>query len=233
MLGLLVAVATAGCRTDAATTSNPALNTAVPAAAGAAGSGPRVAGSGAPATPAAATPPTTSRTIVLAAGTRLPIVLDEAVGSEISHMEQRVHAHIARPVRIGGDVAVPKGSRVTGVVTAAVRSGRVKGRARVAIRFDSLEPPGGEPCRIAAAPVSRVAPATTTRDAAEIGLPAAGGAIIGGLLGGTKGAVIGGAAGGGAGTAVVLSTRGKEVRLPRGTPLTIRLTRPLTIRSAG
>ena len=54
----------------------------------------------------------------------------------------------------------------------------------------------------------------------EIGAPAAGGAIIGALVGGKKGALVGTAVGGGAGTAVVLSTRGKEVHLAKGAALT-------------
>ena len=56
-----------------------------------------------------------------------------------------------------------------------------------------------------------VAPATKKKDALTIGIPAAGGAVIGALVDGKKGAAIGSAAGGGAGTAVVLSTRGKDV----------------------
>ena len=67
----------------------------------------------------------------------------------------------------------------------------------------------------------------------KIGAPAAGGAIIGAIVGGGKGAAIGAAAGGGAGTAVVLSTRGKEIGLPVGSALRIRLTEPLTIRDQG
>jgi hypothetical protein len=55
-------------------------------------------------------------------------------------------------------------------------------------------------------------------------LPAVGGAIIGGLIDGKKGAAIGAGVGGGAGTAVVLTTRGKEVRLGRGAVVSIRLT---------
>ena len=49
-------------------------------------------------------------------------------------------------------------------------------------------------------------------------------------MGGKKGALIGAAAGGGAGTAVVVSTRGKEVRLGKGASMSLRLTQPLTIR---
>jgi hypothetical protein len=78
--------------------------------------------------------------------------------------------------------------------------------------------------------VSRVAPGTKKQDAATIAIPAAGGAIIGGLAGGKKGAAIGGAIGGGGGTGVVLATRGREVRMPSGTPVTVRILRAVTIR---
>ena len=61
-----------------------------------------------------------------------------------------------------------------------------------------------------------VAPATKASDAKTIGIPAAGGAVLGAVLGGKKGAAIGAAVGGGAGTAVVLTTAGKEVGLASG-----------------
>jgi hypothetical protein len=38
------------------------------------------------------------------------------------------------------------------------------------------------------------------------------------------------AIGGAGGTGVVLATRGKEVRLAAGTPVSVKLTRPLTVR---
>ncbi len=74
-----------------------------------------------------------------------------------------------------------------------------------------------------------VAPATKKKDALTIGIPAAGGAVVGALIGGKKGAGIGAAAGGGAGTAAVLTTRGKDVRVGRGAVLSVRLTSPLTV----
>jgi hypothetical protein len=63
----------------------------------------------------------------------------------------------------------------------------------------------------------------------KIGVPAAGAAAVGAIVGGKKGAAIGAASGGGAGTAVVLSTRGKEVRFPKGSVTSVRLTQPLTV----
>jgi len=183
---------------------------------------------------APATRSVTVREIVVPAGTSLPIVLDTTVGSETSRVEEGVQAHVARPVPVNAVAVLPEGSRVSGVVTDATPAGKVKGRAHVAMRFTTLVPRGGEErYQIRTTAISRVAPATKKKDALEIGAPAAGGAIIGGLLGGKKGAAIGAATGGGAGTAVVLSTRGKEVQVPKGTALTVKLSEPITVRVRG
>jgi len=175
-----------------------------------------------------------AREVTLPAGTQLPIVLDTGVGSDTSRVEEPVHAHLARSVLVHGVTALGAGSRVSGIVTDATRSARVKGRAHIAVRFDALTPEGSDArYSIRTAAVGRTAPGTKKKDAAEIGAPAVGGAIIGALVGGKKGAAIGGAAGGGAGTAVVLSTRGKEVHLPKGARLTLRLSQPVTVRVGG
>jgi hypothetical protein len=172
-----------------------------------------------------------TREITLPAGTHLPIVLDTTVGSDISRIEQPVQAHLSRAVTLQGATVLPEGSRLSGVVTDAKRSGKVKGLAHVAVRFDTLAVSGhDERYRIDTSAVGRTAPATKKKDALEIGGGAAGGALIGGLIGGKKGALIGTAAGGGAGTAVVLSTRGQEIHMARGSAMTLRLVKPLTVR---
>ncbi len=173
------------------------------------------------------------REVTLPAGTRLVVVLDTPVGSDTSRIEQPVDAHLARPFVLRGITVLAAGTRVSGVVTDATQSAKVKGRAHVAMRFNTLTPSGGQRYNIRTAAVGRTAEDTKGKDAAEIAAPAAGGAIIGALLGGKKGALIGTAVGGGAGTAVVLSTRGKEVHLGRGAALTLRLTAPVTIRVRG
>jgi hypothetical protein len=106
----------------------------------------------------------------------------------------------------------------------------VKGRGRVAVRFTRITPAGlEEHYNMQTRSWVAVAPATKTKDAMTIGAPAAGGAVVGGIVGGKKGAGIGALAGGGAGTAVVLSTRGKDVHIGSGTTLAIRLVAPLTV----
>lgn len=162
----------------------------------------------------------------------LPVVLETTVTSDASKVEDPVRARVSKTVTVDGVDAVPEGSPVAGSVTAAERSGKVKGRARVAVAFHTLSVKGSdETYDIRTRAVARVAPGTKRQDAVTIVLPAAGGAIVGGIAGGKKGAAIGTAVGGGAGTAVVLTTRGREVRLERGARLSITLREPLTIKA--
>ena len=172
------------------------------------------------------------REVTIPAGTVVPITLDTSVGSDTSRVEQPVSAHVSRGIVVGGRTVIAAGSHVGGVVTDATRSGKVKGRAHLAMRFDSLTA-HDEKYRIHTGAIARTAAATKEKDAAKIGAPAVGGAIIGAIAGGKKGALIGTAVGGGAGTAVVLSTRGQEVRLPRGAALSMRLSEPVTVKIRG
>src|SRR5262245_4953176 len=174
------------------------------------------------------------REITIPSGTSLAVTLDSAVGSDISTVAEAVSGHLSHAVTVGGETVLPAGSKVAGVVTDATRSGRVKGLAHVAVRFNSVEPAHEDAkYRMTTATVQRTAQATKKKDAAKIGGAAAGGALIGAIAGGGKGALIGTAVGGGAGTAVVMSTRGDEVHLAKGSALTVKLSEPLTIRVRG
>ena len=179
----------------------------------------------------AAAPAPEYREVTLPAGTILPVELTSAVASDTSRVEDAVRGTLRRAVTVGGVQALPAGTAVTGVVTAAERSARVKGRARVAFRFTAIDPPGdAQRMSMRTDTVSRMAAATKKQDAYKIGGGAAGGAIVGGILGGGDGAAKGAAIGGAAGTGVVLATRGKEIRLGPGTPVSVRLAAPLTVR---
>ena len=114
-------------------------------------------------------------------------------------------------------------------MTDVARSGRVKGRARVAYRFSSLRH-DSERYDITTAPIAHEAEATKKKDATKIAIGAGAGAAIGAILGGGGGAAKGAAIGGAAGTGAVLATRGEEVRRGPGADVTTRLTAPLTVR---
>ena len=212
-------------RADATAVSTPAqpVGTALAAE--------RAEASAATPAPSAAAAVPEYREVTLPAGTILPVELTTAVASDSSNVEDAVRGRLRRAVTVQGVQAFPAGSALSGVVTVAERSARVKGRARVAFRFTAIDPPGdAERLSMRTETVSRLAPATKKQDAAKIGGGAAGGAIIGGILGGGDGAAKGAAIGGAAGTGVVLSTRGKEIRLAPGTPVSVRLAAPLTVR---
>ncbi len=170
------------------------------------------------------------RLVTIPAGTILRLRVDRAFGSDISRGEEAVSATLTRAVVVDGQTVLPSGSVATGYVADAERPGRVKGRGRVAVRFTRIRDAGdGDRYAMQTRPWVAVAPATKNKDALTIGVPAAGGAVVGALLDGKKGAGIGALAGGGAGTAVVLSTRGKDVRINRGATLAVRLLAPLTV----
>jgi hypothetical protein len=169
------------------------------------------------------------REVTLPAGTVLPVELQTTVASATSNVEDPVRARLRRAVTIDGVEALPAGSALAGVVTEAARSGRVKGRARVAFRFHSVDV-RDERLDIRTGAIARTAPATKKQDAAKIGIGAGAGAVVGGIVGGGDGAAKGAAIGGAGGTGVVLATRGKEVTVPSGASLSVKLLAPLTVR---
>jgi len=171
------------------------------------------------------------REVTLPAGTTLRLRLQSAVASDSSRVEDTVRAELSQAVSADGATVLPAGTQVAGNVTDVERSGRVKGRARLAYRFNSLTH-DGERYDIATAPLSHQAEATKGEDATKIAVGAGAGAAIGALLGGGDGAAKGAAIGGAGGTGVVLATRGEEVRLGSGATVTTRLTAPLTVRIA-
>ena len=178
---------------------------------------------------AKAPPAPVYKSVTLAAGTTLRLDLMSAVASDSSKVEDTVRAELRSPVVVDGETVLPVGTELVGIVTDVARSGRVKGRARVAYRFSSLRY-DSERYDIRTAPISHQAEATKKKDAVKIGIGAGAGAAIGAILGGGDGAAKGAAIGGAGGTGAVLATRGDEVRRGPGADVTTRLTAPLTIR---
>lgn len=211
--GAATAGASASAPGGATTTALNGVNATTPAGAAGAGSAPAV------------------NEVTVPAGTPLAIVLESAVSSESSRVDQPVAGHLASSVEVGGVAVLPAGSPVHGVVTEVYRAGKVKGRAEIAFRFTELSRAGeSDKYTIKTPAISRVAQATKKKDAMKVGGGALGGAVVGGLIGGKKGAAVGTAAGAGAGGAVVMSTRGDEVRLAEGAKVNVKLTEPLVVR---
>src|SRR5512146_1121990 len=123
-LALLAATSMAACQ---------ALTSDAPSSDGAGGGADRSASSSRQGAPQEARQAPKPRAIEIPEGTVLTMALDATVSSATSHSGDVVIAKLTEPVRVGERLVIPEGSRVTGRVTTAVPSGRVKGRARLAM----------------------------------------------------------------------------------------------------
>ena len=149
--------------------------------------------------------------------------LVDALSTEKNQTGDTFTATLAEPLVVNGRVVAPKDARVTGRVSEAVSSGRLKKPALITLRLDSVQGPSGRyPLETQDLTIKQGS--HTTRNVVIIGGSAGAGALIGGIAGGGKGAAIGAATGAGAGTLAAFLTGKKEIALPSETALTFQLT---------
>src|SRR5262245_33445394 len=155
-------------------------------------------------------------------GTELKLRLETALSSATSREGDPVTARVESAVDDGGRITLPGGTVLKGRVVEVKRSGRVKGRALVAVEFDRIVV-RGRTSELDASPISAEAPDDHGRDAKIVGGAAAAGAIIGAIKDGGEGFAKGAIIGGAAGTGAVLVTRGRDIEIPAGSQWTVRL----------
>ena len=168
--------------------------------------------------------------VIVKSDSVIGIRLDSAISSETARVEDRVTARVSRDVTVNERVAIPAGARLEGNVTLVERGGKFKERARLGIRFTTLVLADGTTrLPIETETIFREGDSPATEATSKIGAGAVVGAILGGIVGGKKGAAIGSATGAGGGTAAVMAGGRNAATLPAGTPLTVRLTSPVTV----
>ena len=181
--------------------------------------------------PTQTTPPgpvevNSSRTGVIPAGQELDVRLQQALSSETATAEQRFEAVTAVDMTQDGNVVIPAGSVVRGVVTSVKRPGRVDRVGSLTLSFDQINVRGRSyPIRGMATQVFESG--GIREEAGTAGVGAGAGAVLGGLIGGVKGAVLGAVIGAGG---AVAATEGKDINLPAGTIVRIRFDQPVNIR---
>jgi outer membrane lipoprotein SlyB len=159
----------------------------------------------------------------------LGLQIERTVSSELARVEDKVEARVTRDVRVENRVAIPAGSTVRGSVTEVDKGGRMKGKARLAIRFHTIVLADGTQVALKTDPVVREGQSAGGESAAKVGGAAIGGAILGAILGGGKGAAIGGAVGAAGGTAAAMTNDRNPATLPAGTTVTVRMQAPVTV----
>ncbi len=166
-------------------------------------------------------------TVTIPAGERLAVRMIDGINTKTNTEGQTFRASLDAPLTADGRVIVPVGAPVTVLLAAARGAGRIKGQSSVELRVTGLAY-HGEEVRVSTAPYEESGKARGKQSAIRTGIGAAAGALIGGLAGGGKGAAIGSAAGGGAGIGLQAFTHGEQVKIPPETPLSFRLSAPLT-----
>jgi hypothetical protein len=159
----------------------------------------------------------------------LGLQVQTAISSDTARVEDRVEARVTRDIRVNDRVAIPAGTQALGSVVQVERGGKLKDRAQIAIRFNTLVLPDGNRLSIVAEAVHREGPSPANKSAAKIGGATVGGAILGAILGGGKGAAIGGAIGAGGGTAATMAGDREPATLPAGSIVNVRLMSPVTV----
>lgn len=158
-------------------------------------------------------------------GTEIDVRLVDGLDSGRNQIEDRFVANTVVDLQLGERVVIPAGSEVRGIVSSVDKAGRVDRKASLTLAFDRIII-GGREREIRGVVTDTIEGPGIKGEVAKIGTAAGAGAIIGGILGGVKGAIAGVLIGGGG---IAAATPGKDVELPPGTVLRVRLDQPPVI----
>ena len=162
------------------------------------------------------------------AGTEVDVRLAKGLNSGTALVEDRFEATTLVALNVDGRTAVPAGSVMRGVVTAVEPATRTNRTARLTVSFDQVTV-NGRAYPIRGTVTQAIEGEGIKGETGRIGTGAGVGAIIGGILGGFKGALAGILIGAGG---TIAATEGKQVDLPQGAVLRVRIDSPVAIQTA-
>jgi hypothetical protein len=163
---------------------------------------------------------------VVPAGQEMDVRLQTGLSSATATPEQRFEATTAADLMQGDTVLIPAGSTVRGIVSSVEKAGNIDRTGKLTLAFDRIVVRGREyPMRAMAVQVFESG--GISEEGKTVGTAGAVGAIVGGILGGLKGALLGAVVGSGG---VIAATEGKDVELPPGAIIRIRLDSPVRLR---
>jgi hypothetical protein len=188
-----------------------------------------------------ATVAVTQTNVSVPAGTALMVQLQTTLATFSNKVGDPFQGRVTQPVVLNGQTMIPVGATVEGRVTKVTEPRRISGKPTIGILPEAVVFPTGERYFLDATLVDTNMGSGTDvneegqfkgtghdrRDQLEVGGGAAGGMLIGGLIGGGPGVVIGGAVGAGS-TTVHWLAKHRSATLPAGTELTLELNRPLS-----
>lgn len=169
------------------------------------------------------------RSVTIAAGTLIPVRLNEKVSTATHFQNDTVQVTLDAPLIVNGMVLAERGSRQLAKVVLVEPPGRVKGRATISLELAQLRTSDGQSVEVNSETFTHQAASSTRKEATKVGVMAGIGAAIGAIAGGGKGAAIGAGVGGAAGAGTVLATKGEQAEIENETRLTFKLKQPVTL----
>jgi hypothetical protein len=158
-------------------------------------------------------------------GTEFDVRLQGSLSSRTAQVEDRVDATTMVDLMQGSRVLVPAGSVMRGVISSVTKATRLERKGALTVAFDRGTV-NGRSYPLRATVTQALESEGIMGEKEKIGAGAGVGAIIGGILGGFKGVLAGILIGGGG---TIAATEGKDVELPAGTVLRLRLDAPLIV----
>ncbi len=175
------------------------------------------------------------------AGTVLMVKLETTLATFSNRPGDPFRGSINQPVVVHGQTLIPAGAVVEGRVTKVSEPRRISGKPTIGILPEAVIFPNGQRYYLDATLTDTNIPGTDVndegqfkgsghdrRDTVETGGGAAGGMLIGGLIGGPPGILVGGLIGAGSGTGFWLAKHRSAI-MPAGTELTLELNRPIAM----
>lgn len=165
-----------------------------------------------------------------AAGTTIEIATRGEMSSQTASVGDAVEARLDRDLLDdAGRVVLPAGTVLSGRITDVQAARKVKKKSRIAFHLDTATLPDGRSVAIAAGR-SLEGEGWKKKDGAVIGGAAAGGAVLGQVLGGdTESTAAGAAIGGAIASGVLMSKKGEATIVPAGSILSLELEQPVVV----
>jgi hypothetical protein len=202
----------------------------------------------APQTKSAASADHDPNLLVIPAGSKIPLALQQAISTKNAREGDAVYASTTFPFVLNDHILVPAGTYIQGKIMHTERAGHGKGRSEILIHFTTLIYPSGYtimlPASIENTPGAddkgvkdKEGTIQADKNTGKKIEDAAKGAAVGGTVGsiggvaagGLNGARVGGLVGLGAGVAWALLKRGPDVKLDVGTSIEMEIQRDIAV----
>lgn len=166
------------------------------------------------------------------AGTIFEAELNQTIGTDENEVGDRFTLTVIDPlIARNGQVVVPRGARIHGVITGLDDSDHIGDQAAIRVNFERITFDGRShpfPAEVVDTDVEITDEEERIAERAAIGAVA--GAALGAIIGGDlEDILVGGALGAGAGTVISLGVGAVDAELPQGSTMALRTTREISL----